>query len=269
VTQEEAVARIRFNLPESLNALSIALATAMAEALRDVAENRDIRVLVLSGEGRAFMAGGDLRYIAEGGTAQAPARADTLIGHLHGIIETIAAFPIPILSVVHGAVAGAGLSVMLASDFVIAAADTRFVFGYSNLGTSPDGGLTWFLERSLGARRAMQWAFLQKQLNADEALRFGLLQQVSSPEALSSDAMILEQKLRLLPLHAFHRTKQLLRASGTATLSDRLAAERAAFVQCARTSDFAEGLAAFDAGRTPRFALARIDVEPTTDSGGC
>lgn len=266
LTQDGPVASIRFAAPASLNALSVAMALSLLEALRAVANNRDIRVLVLSGEGRAFMAGGDIRYMLEGGAEHAPARAGLLIGHLHEVIETMVAFPIPILSVVHGAVAGAGLGIMLASDFVLAASDTHFVFGYSNLGTSPDGGLTWFLARSLGTRRAMQWAFLQKRLVAEEALRCGLVQQLSAADSLSADAATLTQKITLLPLHAFHRTKQLMRRSAT-TLSQQLAAEREAFLNCAGTSDFAEGLAAFLEGRSPQFKLPRFELEfPVLDA---
>jgi 2-(1,2-epoxy-1,2-dihydrophenyl)acetyl-CoA isomerase len=261
LTQDGLVARIRFAAPESLNALTVAMALRMLEALRGVADNRDIRVLVLSGEGRAFMAGGDIRFVSEGGAELAPTRADLLITHLHEVIETMVAYPIPILSVVHGAVAGAGLSIMLASDFVLAASDTRFVFGYSNLGTSPDGGLTWFLERALGTRRTMQWAFLQKHLVAEEALRCGLVQQLSAADSLLADAATLAHKITLLPLHAFHRTKQLMRGSSTTTLSEQLAAEREAFVDCAGNSDFAEGLTAFLEGRSPRFKLPRIELD--------
>jgi 2-(1,2-epoxy-1,2-dihydrophenyl)acetyl-CoA isomerase len=261
LTQEGAIARIKLTRPRSLNALSVRLASALMSALRTAVSNPHARVLLLSGEGLAFMAGGDLRYLAQDGPGLASARADTLIGHLHDLIEIMVAFPIPIVTAVHGAVAGAGLSVMLASDFVVAAADTRFVFAYSNLGTSPDGGLTWFLARSLGIRLTMQWAFLQKQLSADEALRHGLIQQISLPATLAEDAIDLTHRLAATPLHAFHCTKQLLWGASTTTLKEQLASERLAFVRCARTRDFAEGLAAFTERRSPNFSLARVTVK--------
>jgi 2-(1,2-epoxy-1,2-dihydrophenyl)acetyl-CoA isomerase len=155
--------------------------------------------------------------------------------------------------VVHGAVAGAGLGLMLASDVTVAAEDTRFVFAYSELGTSPDGGLTWFLARTIGVRRALHFATLRRQLGAEEALALGLVQELVKPDELGACGMQRGIELTQLPQQAFLETRRLLLASTGHTLAEQLLAEREAFVLCARSDDFAEGTSAFLQRRRPQF----------------
>lgn len=152
---------------------------------------------------------------------------------------------------------------MLASDLTIAAEDTRFVFAYSDLGSSPDGGLTWLLARMIGVRRALQFASLRTQLDAEEALRLGLVQEVLDPQALPERGKRLAVQLSALPRQAFLRTRRLLLESSNRTLRQQLDAERDAFVLCAESDDFAEGIRAFRQRRRPKFS----DIKPPTSNG--
>jgi 2-(1,2-epoxy-1,2-dihydrophenyl)acetyl-CoA isomerase len=254
ISREGPFASIRLTQPKILNAIDFKAAAALTHALRDLAADSSVRVVVLSGEGRAFMAGGDLSYLRDGSPQGPSEAAQGLITQLNEAVEMMATFPIPLLACVHGAVAGAGLSLMLACDFAIAADDTRFVFGYTAIGTSPDGGLTWALPRVMGLRRALEFAFLNQQLDATAALHLGLVQQLAPSQALSTASAELAARLSQLPLHAFGRTKKLLLESQQRGLREQLNAERESFVACARTHDFREGLNAFLDRRLPHFS---------------
>lgn len=253
VTREGPVASIRLTQPKTLNAINLHSASAFLDALRGLARDDTLRTVVLSGAGNAFTAGGDLTYLATGSRRQTADNAAALIERLHDIIELMTAFPTPILSVVHGAVAGAGLGIMFASDMTIAAEDTRFVFAYTDLGTSPDGGLTWFLARMIGIRRALQFALFGRQLSAAQAFQLGLVQELVSPPELAERGAVLASQLSTIPLQAFRRTRRLLLESGERTLRQQLDAERDAFVLCAGSDDFEEGIKAFREHRRPQF----------------
>jgi 2-(1,2-epoxy-1,2-dihydrophenyl)acetyl-CoA isomerase len=253
LTREGPVASIQLTQPEKLNAIDLRSASALLEMLRTIAADKTVRAVVLSGAGRAFMAGGDVSYFSSTSPTLRADHAAALIDRLHEIIELMVCFPVPILSLVHGAVAGAGLGLMLASDVTIAAADTRFVFAYADLGTSPDGGLTWFLARTVGVRRALHFASLHRQLDAAEALRLGLVQELVKPIGLMMHGMQRGLALSQLSQQAFLQTRRLLLASAGHTLREQLRAEREAFVQCALSDDFAEGINAFHQRRRPQF----------------
>jgi 2-(1,2-epoxy-1,2-dihydrophenyl)acetyl-CoA isomerase len=253
VSRDGAVAFIQLTQPKTLNAITLSSAAALLEVLQRLASDDTLRAVVLSGAGRAFMAGGDLTYLESSNPKTRAENAKALIECLHTIIELMISFPTPILSQVHGVVAGAGLGVMLASDLTIAAEETRFAFAYSDLGTSPDGGLTWFLARMIGVRRALQFATLRTQLNTEEALSMGLVQEVLNLHALPERGKGLAVQLSQLPRKAFQRTRRLLLESGERTLHAQLDAERDAFILCAESDDFAEGIQAFRQRRRPRF----------------
>jgi 2-(1,2-epoxy-1,2-dihydrophenyl)acetyl-CoA isomerase len=221
--------------------------------LRTVAEDGTVRAVLLSGAGRAFMAGGDVSYFSDSDPKLRADKAAALIDCLHDIIRLMVSFPTPILSAVHGSVAGAGLGLMLASDVIVAAGNTRFIYAYADLGTSPDGGLTWFLARMIGARRALYFATLHRQFDAAEALSLGLVQELVKPEELTLRGMQLAQECAQLPQQAFLKTRQLLLDSTQHGLHEQLQAEREAFVQCALSDDFAEGTSAFRQRRRPQF----------------
>jgi len=246
------VAHLRFNRPLRLNAISQELADALADACGRIAAEGTARAVLLSGEGRGFMAGGDISaFHAAGGNA--PAVVDAIIAKVHAAVRILTSLPVPVVAAVHGPVAGAGLSMMLAADVIIAAEESRFVLAYPRIGASPDGGATWALPRVLGLRRALGFALLGEELTTDEALALGLINKVVPAVLLMDQGKELAHRLANGPTLAFGRTKALLRASLDRDLPDQLEAERAAFIAGAGTRDFHEGVAAFLEKRPARF----------------
>lgn len=250
--EDGGIVRIRLNRPEVLNALDQAMVEALHAAAREIAADPSVRCVVLSGEGRGFMAGGDIRLFHAAGP-EAPAVIARLIEPLHASLRLFAALPAPVIAGLHGPVAGAGMSLAMAADLAIAAEDARFALAYLRLGVSPDGGGTWSLPRLVGLRRAMGIALLGEELDARAALGLGLVNRVVPNETLEAEMMTLARRLAAGPAQAIARTKALLRASLGRGLEAQLDAERDAFLACAGTADFAEGVAAFLARRAPSF----------------
>lgn len=251
-TREGAVAHLRFNRKLVLNAISQELADALRDACRAIAADPSIRAVLLSGEGRGFMAGGDISAFHAAGE-NAPAVVDAIISAVHDAVRTLTSLPAPVIAAVHGPVAGAGISMMLAADIIIAAEETRFVLAYPRIGASPDGGATWALPRVLGLRRALGFALLGEEFDTKTALEIGLINRVVPAVLLLEQAKEIAHRLAAGPTLAFGRTKALLRASLDADVSTQLEAERAAFVAGAATADFREGVAAFLEKRPARF----------------
>ncbi len=251
--REGALARIRFNRPASLNAIDQSLSEALLAICQAIQADPGVRVVLLSGAGKAFLAGGDLQPF-HADLPGAPATAGRIIRPLHAALAILTALPLPVLGSLHGAVAGAGVSVALACDLCIAASDTRFNLAYARVATSPDGAATWSLPRVVGLRKALELALLADTFDAAEALRMGLVNRVVAPDALAAETEALAQRLAQGPTIAFGHTKRLMRASFERAMADQMEAECAAFAACAASADFAEGLAAFFEKRRPAFA---------------
>jgi len=258
IDRGEGIATLTFNRPKALNALDLAMARALADALAGVESDPSVRVVILRGEG-AFMAGGDVKGFhaaALKGPAQVQAAVSELIETAHRSIALLERMRQPVLASVEGAAAGIGLSLMLATDLVIAAEGTRFTLAYSKIGTSPDGSSTWTLPRIVGPKKAMEIALLSDMFDAAEALRLGLVNRVVPRDELAAETRALAQRLAQGPAHALARTKALLRESLSNDLATQLERERESFVDCAGTPDFAEGVAAFSEKRAARFGSA-------------
>lgn len=253
-TNHAGVCRLEFNQPASLNSLVPDMADAALVAVRAVESDRSARVLVVSGRGRAFMAGGDLVYLRDNSPEMARQLAGDLIDQLNELVLAIRALSIPTLAVVHGSVAGAGLSLMLACDFAIAADDCKFHYAYSRIGAPPDGGLSQLLPGAVGRRRAQAFAFLDQPLTGAQALDLGLVTELSPADRLVDAGGILTEKLLHVPQPAFGHTKRLLAMGEEATLIQAMAAEREAFRDCIGTPDFREGINAFFKRQPPTFA---------------
>lgn len=249
---EAGVARIRFNRPAALNAIDVAMARAFHDACQRLQREIGIRVIVLSGEGKAFMAGGDLAGFHTD-LAAAPETADAMIEPLHAGLAIMTELPQPVVACLHGAVAGAGVSIALACDLAIAADNTRIAPAYSRIGASPDAGCSWSLPRIVGLRKAMELSLLADPLDAAEALRLGLVNRVVPAAALATETEAWVRRLADGPTLAYGKIKQLLRASHATQLVQQLSAERAAFLACAATHDFAEGMNAFFEKRQANF----------------
>jgi len=248
----EGIARIRFNRPEVLNAINEAAVLAFRAAVDEVTQDQSVRAVVLSGEGRAFMAGGDVgRFHAAG--RDAPKVVNAIIDPFHHSMLALAAMPAPVIASLHGAVAGAGVSVALAADLAIAADDMKMNLAYARIGTSPDGSASFSLPRVVGLRKALEIALLCEQIDAAEALRLGLVNTVVPAADLAAQTDALARRLADGPTLAYGRIKHLMRASFGHSLSEQLNAERDAFVASAGTHDFAEGVAAFVQKRPARF----------------
>jgi 2-(1,2-epoxy-1,2-dihydrophenyl)acetyl-CoA isomerase len=249
---EGAVAVIRLNRPAVLNAIDAATVEAFLAAVRRIASRPDLRAIVLKGSGRAFCAGGDVARFA-GRRHEVAEAVGSIIGPLHEAMTILADMPAPSIACLHGAVAGAGLSLALACDLAIAADDARFTLAYARIGATPDASSTWHLPRVVGLRRAKELALLADTIDAGEAFRLGLVNRVVPAERLETEVSALATRLAAGPTAAYWRIKGLLHASAGASLRDQLEAERDAFLGSVATDDFEEGVAAFLAKRPARF----------------
>ena len=247
--RDGTVAHIRFNRPHALNAIDVPMAERLLVSCRQIAADRAVRAVVLSGAGRAFMAGGDLPTLQ----ADPVGAARALTGNIHAALEILAALPLPVLASVHGAVAGAGLGVMLSCDLAIAAETALFSIAYPAIGASADCGSTWGLARHLGLRQALQITLLAEPFDANEALRLGLVNRVVPAAGLTAATEAMAGRLAGSATVALGHIKRLLRTAGGRDLHGQLAAEAEAFVACAQTTDFSEGVAAFLGKRAASF----------------
>lgn len=244
-----AIATLRFNRPDALNAIDVPMANAFLTAVQSLAADPGVRAVVLCGNGRGFMAGGDLATLR----ADPVQGAIDILTPLNAALQLLAQMNAPVIAQVHGAAAGAGLSLVLMADYVIAAEGTRFNLAYINLGTSCDVGASWALPRIVGVRQALEIALLGEAFTADDALRLGLVNRVVPGAELDSVTATLAQRLANGPTLAYGAMKRLMRASMDHTLPEQLAAEKDAFVHCAGTEDFRAGVEAFHQRQSPQF----------------
>ena len=247
-----AVATITMNRPAQLNALNRALAFALRDAVKRAAEDETIRAVRIKGEGRAFMAGGDVGMFAENFEA-APETIDHLIEAFHGIVTTIRTMPKPVIAVLQGAVAGGGLGLALACDVAIAADNVVMISAYTKLGTSPDGGTTWSVTQALGARRAIEFIMLNDPLDAKGALALGFVNRVVPLADLETESMAYALRFVAGSKGANAAVKRLVHAAAEGQFASQLALERASFIERAGTADFREGVTAFIEKRPTRF----------------
>lgn len=252
VSVDDGIAHIRFNRPEALNAVNVEMAEQLRAAVQRLQAAGGVRVVVLSGEGRAFMAGGDLQAF-HADLAHADDTAHAIIGPLHEALALLAEGDAPVIASLHGAVAGAGMSLALGADLAIAADNIKLNMAYARIGASIDGGGSWHLPRLVGLRQAMEIALLCDSIDAPGALALGLVNKVVPAAELQAQTLALAGRLSQGPTQAFGRTRRLLQASFQRTLAEHLHAELDAFAAGARTQDFGEGLEAFFAKRAPRF----------------
>jgi 2-(1,2-epoxy-1,2-dihydrophenyl)acetyl-CoA isomerase len=249
VTRDGPIVRLCFNRPAAFNAIDVPMAQAFLAAMENIAADSAIRAVVLSGEGRAFMAGGDLAALRDDPVGA----VDALITPMHEALSMLTSLPCPVLAILHGAVAGAGLSLALACDLAIAAEGTRFNLAYVNVGTSCDVGASWSLPRIVGQRKALELALLGDTVDAAEALRLGLVNRVVPAAELAQEGERLARRLASGPPTALAELKGLMRDSWQRSLPEQLHAEHMAFRRCAATGDFVEAIDAFFSKRPARF----------------
>ena len=251
-TVADGVATITLNRPQVMNALDVQAILGLRAVCEQAERDTAARAIVLRGAGPAFCSGGDVSVFHAdlprmGRLVQECAR------ELHYAILALRRSPQPVLASVHGAVAGAGMSLLAAVDLAIAAADTRFTLAYSKIGASPDGGSTYHLPRIVGSRKALELALLAGTFDAQIARDLGLVNWIADGAQLGAETARIAQRLARGATRALAETKQLVNQSFDRTLAAQLDAEVEAFARCAATRDFAEGVAAFVEKRKPEF----------------
>lgn len=243
-----AVLTITLNRPDVFNAFNRALHAALRAALEE-AEDPEIRCVVVTGAGRGFCAGQDLKEFAELDRTVEEALEATY----HPNIRLIRELAKPVIAAVNGPVAGAGLSLACACDVRVASSAAAFVPGFVGIGLVPDSGGTWFLHRLLGFARAFEWMSSNRKLGPDEALSFGLVSEVIPAESFDERVAEIAATWAALPTLGVAMTKQLFEHAYTASLEQQLALEAELQQRAVGTSDFTEGVAAFLEKRSPRF----------------
>jgi 2-(1,2-epoxy-1,2-dihydrophenyl)acetyl-CoA isomerase len=248
----DGLAHLTLNRPKAANAFNLDLAREFLETATICAEDSAIRAVLLTGAGRMFSAGGDLKDFSAA-EDQIPRRVADTAGALHAAIVKFARMNAPIVAAVNGPAAGAGMSLVCMADIAIAAESAHFTMAYTAAGLTPDGSSTYFLPRIVGIRRAREMMLTNRRLSAAEAHTWGIVERVVPDADLMTEAEELARTLASGPTLAFGATKKLLLASQTAELEDQLDAETRAIVSMTTTSDGHEGVTAFREKRLPNF----------------
>src|SRR2546423_5877919 len=246
------VARITLNRPDAGNALDGPMGRELMHAGIRAREDRAVRAVLLTGAGRMFCAGGDLKSFATQGEAL-PAHLKELAGMLHLTISRLVRMDAPLIVAVNGAAGGGGMSFVLAADLVIAAESAKFAMAYTRAGLSPDGGSTYFLPRIIRVRPALEVALTNRLLNAREAYDWGLVTHVVADADLMTQAGALAAQLAAGATQAYGAAKRLLHHSFAESLETQMELEAQAIAAQARGADAREGIAAFIAKRSPKF----------------
>ncbi|MHB1025966.1 MAG: enoyl-CoA hydratase/isomerase family protein [Desulfobacteria bacterium] len=252
VERNGGVATIRMNRPSRLNAYNPEMGKALLSAVSEASVDPSVRCVVLTGEGKAFSAGGDVELFAAF-QDEGPGKFMGLAIGLHALIATLRRAPKPVIAAVNGVAAGAGFSMALACDVAVATASARFTLGYQNIGLSPDGGMTFFLARTLGTQRAMEMTLFSKVLTAEQAAAWGLVQQVIPDADFAAQTAAIAERLAAGPTLAYAKAKELYNRALSQPLETQLEEERQSIARSATTRDFREGVRAFLEKRPARY----------------
>ncbi|MBL6744755.1 MAG: enoyl-CoA hydratase [Pseudomonadales bacterium] len=256
VQYQDGIATLVMNRPEARNALSMDMRAALADVLHDIERDESVRCVVLKGAGEHFMAGGDVKGMGES-IKKSPAeiRKEFIlrIHDLHPIMFAMRRMPKPIIASCQGAAAGAGVSMALACDLVIASEDAFFTLAYCRIGTSPDGSSSFHLPRAVGIKKAMEIALLGDRFDAQTAKDIGMINFVVPTADLEVETNALAQRLAAGPTHVYGNTKALFYRSLESEFEAQLQAEAEYFSDCASRPDFREGVSAFIEKREAKF----------------
>lgn len=248
---ENKIAFITLNRPEVFNSFNREMALSFQKTLDDCENNSEVRAIVLTGNGKAFCAGQDLKEVTS--PELNPGFKKILEEHYNPIITRIRNIEKPIIGAINGVAAGAGANIALACDVVVANENVSFIQAFSLIGLIPDSGGTYFLPRLIGFQKASALAMLGDKVSAEEAERLGMIYKVVSLESFDSDVEKLALKLANMPTKALGLIKKSLNQSLTNNLEQQLALESKYQIECAGTEDYAEGVSAFVEKRKPTF----------------
>jgi 2-(1,2-epoxy-1,2-dihydrophenyl)acetyl-CoA isomerase len=249
---EDGLARLELVRAGERNAIDPAMVQTLAAAVAACAAAPALRALLICADGPAFSVGGDLRHLATH-LDRLPDELEAMITPYHRTLATLAQLPLPVVCAVQGPIAGGGLGLLWCADVVIASEDARLSTAFARLGLSGDGGGSWWLPRLVGMRRARQLLLGGRELSATEALEWGLVDRVVGAQELRAQALLAARELARGPTTAYGELRRLLVGALERPLAAGLDAERDACVRTSATADAREGIAAFSAGRAPRF----------------
>ena len=253
VSDNEGITTITLNRPDRLNAFIGHMRRDLAEALEHAGSDRGSRVVIITGAGRAFCAGGDVAFMADLMQRRDAEEFSRILGAGRRVILAIRQMTKPVIASINGPASGAGFNLALACDLRIASSDARFSQSFAKVGLHPDWGGTYFLPRLVTPNKACEMFFLGESIDAEEALRLGILNRVVAPEALETETLQLAESLRAAPPISLAAAKHAIYMSQAADLEEMLRFETEAQLRCFDSDDGHEGVHAFLEKREPKF----------------
>lgn len=253
IERSDGVATVTLNRPDSMNSLSVELKQALVSAVEELGADGSVRAVVLTGNGRGFCVGQDLREHVAMLESGDPAPLSTVIEHYNPIVQGLAGMPKPVIAAVNGMAAGAGAGLAFACDFRITAKTAGFLLAFANVGLTLDSGVSWTLPRLIGAARATSLALLAEPITAEAALEMGLVNAVVEAERLLPAAQELAARLAAGPTAAYAAIKASIAYAASSTLAESLAKEAELQTAMGRTEDHRNATAAFVAKQKPVF----------------
>jgi 2-(1,2-epoxy-1,2-dihydrophenyl)acetyl-CoA isomerase len=248
---DDGVATLTLARPDAGNSIDLQLAKDLNEVTLAWSVDQRVRAVLITGEGKNFCVGGDLRSFAQ--RDDLPAHLTDVTTYLHAANSRLMRLDAPVVAAVQGSAAGAGMSLAASADLVLAGASSRYVMAYTAIGLTPDGSATWSLPRIMGLRRSLELALTNRSLTADEAVAEGIATRVVADDELAEEAFTLARTLAAGPTGAFGAAKRLLRESLGNDLEAQLALETRSIAVAAGSADATEGIAAFLEKRPPTF----------------
>jgi len=254
ITLERAhgIATITLNRPEAYNALTLTLARELFGAVLEVDEDPAVRCVVLTGAGKAFCGGGDVKEFTQS-LPRIGILIKELTTYIHGVVSRLVRTPKPVITAVNGVAAGGGLALAMAGDLVLAAESARFTMAYSRIAATPDGSSTYWLPRLVGIRRATELFYTNRVLTAKEAVDWGIATRAIADADFPAAVKSLATELAQGPTLALGRGKRLFHLSTTESLETQMEHESQSIALSGHTEDFAEGVRAFTEKRPPTF----------------
>jgi len=251
VESRGAVTLVTLNRPDVSNALNLQMAMDLLAAAMTCGRNSGVRAVVLTGAGRNFCFGGDLRAMQARGKG-ADSYVRELTTYLHEAISHFVRMDAPLIAAVNGTAAGAGVGLVAMADLALCGEGSKFNLAYTSVGLTPDASTSFLLPRAVGVKRAMELFLLNRVVDAEEAVSWGLVNRAVPDDRLVAEALALGEKLAAGPVHAFGRTKRLV-SNSLGALESQMVLESETIAAQAGTAEGLEGITAFLEKRTPRF----------------